>query len=69
MMKYLATTPNPRYEGKVYGIRFSGGKALFDENTLDKSLGWRLEDIVRHMRELGYTVVPADEEGKKGKNA
>lgn len=58
MTQYIVTTPeNPVYEGKAFGIRFTRGRALVSEFTIDPLLGYSVEEVARRMRDdLGYTV-------------
>ena len=55
--EYIAKTPNQNYVGKTAGVRFYGGQALINERTIDKQLGWSVEDVVRKLvDDFGYTV-------------
>lgn len=59
MSSYLVTTPgNPGYSGKVYGIVFTNGRAYVSEQTIDKKLGWTVEQIAFSMKhDFGYEVL------------
>jgi hypothetical protein len=56
--QYLVTTPrNPSFNGKTCGVMFRGGRAFVSEHTIDQSLGWSLDEVIRRMKEdFGYEV-------------
>jgi hypothetical protein len=58
MNQYLVTTPkNPEYSGKTYGVLFQRGRAFVSEYTIDPSLGWSVDEIVKRMHDdFGYEV-------------
>ena len=60
MSAYLVTTPkNPAYEGKVFGIQFNSGRAVVSKETINRSLGYTVEEIVHAMqKDFGYEVTP-----------
>jgi hypothetical protein len=59
MTAYLVTTPkNPTYEGKVFGIQFSNGRAVVSKETLSPHLGYTVEQVVQGMKDFGYEVKP-----------
>lgn len=59
-MDYIVTTPsNPRYNGKTYGVQFRAGRAFVSPHTIDPTLGWSVEEVVRKMQDdFGYEVEP-----------
>ena len=60
-VEYIAKTPNPNYHGKVAGVRFYEGQALISEHTIDKLLGWSVEDVVKKLvDDFGYEVKEAE---------
>ena len=56
--QYIVTTPNnPDFNGKTCGVFFRGGRAFVSEHTIDASLGYPLEEVIRRMTEdFGYEV-------------
>jgi hypothetical protein len=58
MSQYVVTTPkNPDYTGKTYGVLFQKGRAFVSEYTIDPSLGWTVDEIVKKMHDdFGYEV-------------
>lgn len=67
MKTYIITSKNPNYNGDTYGIRFSNGKALLNEETIDPVLKFSVEELVgRFQRDLnGYTVVEMKDKKEK----
>lgn len=60
---FVAVTPNPRYTGKTAGVMFWEGKALISEQTIDKFLGFSIEEVVRRLeQDFGYKVSELVEE-------
>lgn len=64
--QYLVTTPrNLEYSGKTFGVLFQGGRALVSEFTIDPTLGYTVEQIVKKMKEdFGYTVEQVGDKGQ-----
>jgi hypothetical protein len=61
--RFIATTPNPDFIGKRAGVRFYGGQAVISEETIDKTLGFPIEEIVfRLERDFGYQIEELVEE-------
>lgn len=58
MSQYLVTTPkNPQYSGKTYGVMFRNGRAFVSEYTIEPSLGWTVDEVVRKMHDdFGYEI-------------
>ena len=55
--RYIIHTPNPEFAERVMGVRFDKGKAMVDEYTIDKSLGYTVEEIARRLeKDFNYTV-------------
>ena len=55
--RYKATTPNPAYKGKTFGIRFEDGTAFFDDLTVKPDLGLTADQIAEKMKtDFGYKV-------------
>jgi len=68
MIRYRATTSavdedgHPCFNGKVYGIRFNKGIAMFDTLTVDKFIHDNPEEIAIHMvNDFGIKVTIVDE--------
>ena len=56
---FLATTKDPKYNGKAYGVQFNKGKAIISPDTIDPLLGRSVDEIaVAMQKELGYDVAP-----------
>lgn len=52
MAQYMVTTPkNPEYDGKAYGVQFQGGSAFVNSHTINKKLGWTLEQVIQKLGE------------------
>jgi hypothetical protein len=60
MSAYLVSTPkNPAFDGKVYGIQFSNGRAVVSKETLNPNLGYSLEQVIQgFQRDFKYEVQP-----------
>lgn len=58
MSIYLITTPsNPDFDGKLFGLRFSHGRAVLTEDTLDPNLGHTVDGILKDLKDFpGYQV-------------
>jgi hypothetical protein len=71
-MRYRATTSardkesgQLTFAGKIYGVRFQQGTALFDDLTIDKIVGLSAEDVAFHMKnEFGIQIEKLDDSGK-----
>jgi hypothetical protein len=60
---FVAETPNPAYTGKTAGVQFWQGKALISNETIDKMLGFSIEDVVKKLEDdFGYQVTELVEE-------
>ena len=61
--RYRAITPNRTYKGKTYGVQFDGGKAIFDDLTVNEDLGLSAKEIaIKMIKELGYSVTTLEGE-------
>ena len=59
MSRYLVHSKHPKFSGRLCGVRFKDGRAIVDEYTIDASLGWTVEEIVKQMQgEFQCTVAP-----------
>ena len=60
--RYQVTTPNPNYNGYVFGIPFTDGQAIFDNQILAKSKRATLKDADEVAKllesEFHYQVTP-----------
>lgn len=55
--RYLVHVRNPQFSENVMGVQFNKGRATIDENSIDESLGYNVEEIARQMKvDLGYEV-------------
>lgn len=55
---------NLTYNGKTYGVRFEGGKAYFDDVTVDKKLGLTADEIAQKMeKDFGYEILRLNFDG------
>ena len=53
------------FAGKIYGVQFQDGVALFDDLTVNKRLGLTAEQIAMHMQmDFGLHVEKLDDTGK-----
>lgn len=57
MPRYIVHTPNKEFNERVIGIQFSRGQATVDEYSIDKTLGYTVEEVARRMQnDYGYEV-------------
>lgn len=57
MAEFTVETPNAEYSGKTMGVRFDGGVARVNENTVPKALGRSPKEVAGLMaQEAGYAV-------------
>ncbi len=57
MARFIVHTPNKEFNERVIGVQFSRGQATVDEYSIDKSLGYTVEEIARRMQnDYGYEV-------------
>ena len=55
--RYLVRTPNEQFNERVFGVQFNKGKATVDENSIDPTLGYSVEEVARRMKlDFGYEV-------------
>ncbi len=68
MVQYFVVTKNDKFEGKLCGVKFSGGQAYVDERTIPKDIlkGRTVDDIARQLvEEHGCISDPAVPEPPK----
>lgn len=57
MADYVVETPNAAYKGKTLGVRFEGGVARVNDDTVPEKLGRTADEVAAAMaQEYGYTV-------------
>ncbi len=58
MKVYLVkTVKNPNYRGKTLGVSFANGMAYLSPQTIDRNLGYTVEEVARLLqRDFGYQV-------------
>lgn len=55
--RYLVHVPNEQFNERVMGVQFNKGKATVDENSIDESLGYSVDEVARRMKvDFGYEV-------------
>jgi len=64
-MTIIVKTPNSAYSGTVLGVSFKNGTAVVTEQTIPQHLGRTIEDVIKQMKEFGYSVEVIDKTGKK----
>ncbi len=64
MKVYLVKTiKNPNYRGKTLGVSFANGMAYLSPQTIDRNLGYTVEEVARLLQhDFGYEVEPTGKE-------
>lgn len=55
--RFLVHVPNEQFAERVMGVQFNKGKATVDENSIDETLGYSVEEIAMRLeKDFGYEV-------------
>lgn len=65
MKRFEAVAPNEQYNGVTCGVRFTNGRAYVDELTVNKHLGYTVDDVAKMLqKDHGYKVTLLEGGGK-----